>query len=181
MRRLALAVMGVQLVGLPMAHADGSATPGGSDDGAVAVAAAWAPSTGLSGHQPERQLVNKGSLGDAAPPSPTPLSPASPSPTVGQRLPGPLDLQPHWQPPPPVASPGPVMSTPLRAAREPQTGHELVVRSGDSLWTIAARHLGPEASDVDIALEWPRWFESNKGIIGSNPDLLLPGQTLRAP
>ena len=73
------------------------------------------------------------------------------------------------------------MSAQLRAAREPQASQELVVRSGDTLWTIAARHLGPEASDVDVALEWPRWFENNRAVIGSNPDALLPGQILKAP
>jgi nucleoid-associated protein YgaU len=57
----------------------------------------------------------------------------------------------------------------------------VVVRSGDSLWTIAAGALGPEASDVEIALEWPRWFEANKAAIGANPDVLLPGQILRSP
>jgi nucleoid-associated protein YgaU len=58
---------------------------------------------------------------------------------------------------------------------------QVVVRPGDSLWTIAATHLGPEATDIEIAREWPRWFRANIATIGSNPDVLLPGQILRAP
>ena len=73
------------------------------------------------------------------------------------------------------------MSAQLRAANESQAEQEVVVRSGDTLWTIAAGHLGPEASDVDVAREWPRWFENNRAVIGSNPNALLPGQILKSP
>jgi nucleoid-associated protein YgaU len=58
---------------------------------------------------------------------------------------------------------------------------ELVVRRGDSLWSIAARHLGHDASDAEIAQAWPAWFEANREVIGNDPDLLRPGQVLRAP
>jgi hypothetical protein len=170
MRRLALAILGVQLIGAPLAHADNQAAPGGPSHGPVALAATWTPTEGMSGPEPPRQSIREGNP-DAAPHAAS---------TV-QQLPGLSGLQPQWHPSPPAAAPGPVVSAPLRAAREQQAGHELVVRSGDTLWTIAARHLGPEASDVDIALEWPRWFENNRAIIGSNPDTLLPGQILKAP
>jgi nucleoid-associated protein YgaU len=56
-----------------------------------------------------------------------------------------------------------------------------VVQRGDTLWTIAARHLGPGASDAEIAQAWPAWFDANRGVIGDDPDLILPGQVLRAP
>ena len=36
-------------------------------------------------------------------------------------------------------------------------------------------------SDVDIALEWPRWYAANRALIGGSPDVLLPGQILQAP
>jgi nucleoid-associated protein YgaU len=55
------------------------------------------------------------------------------------------------------------------------------VLAGDTLWDIAAHQLGPTASDVDIALHWPRWYEANKAQIGENPHVLLPGQILKAP
>jgi nucleoid-associated protein YgaU len=57
----------------------------------------------------------------------------------------------------------------------------VVVRNGDSLWTIAAARLGPLATDVEVAQEWPRWYAANRATIGPDPDLLQPGQMLRAP
>ena len=53
--------------------------------------------------------------------------------------------------------------------------------AGDTLWDIAARELGPAASDVEVALHWPRWYQANKAEIGENPDVLLPGQILKPP
>lgn len=68
------------------------------------------------------------------------------------------------------------------APRVASSTHELVtVRRGDSLWSIASRHLGPGASDVQVAREWPRWYAANRDLIGDDPDLLVPGQQLRPP
>ena len=47
------------------------------------------------------------------------------------------------------------------------------MRRGDSLWDIAARHLGPDASAADVAVEWPRWHHANRDVIGADPDLLI--------
>jgi nucleoid-associated protein YgaU len=58
---------------------------------------------------------------------------------------------------------------------------EVVVRRGDTLWGIAARRLGPSASDARIAAEWPRWYAANRAVIGDDPDRLRPGQRLQAP
>ncbi len=57
----------------------------------------------------------------------------------------------------------------------------LVVRRGDTLWSIAARSLGSEATEAQIAGEWPRWFTANRDVIGPDPDRLSPGQRLRPP
>ena len=57
----------------------------------------------------------------------------------------------------------------------------VVVRRGDSLWAIAARHLGRDASDAEIARAWPAWFVANRAVIGDDPDALRPGQVLRPP
>ncbi len=73
-----------------------------------------------------------------------------------------------------VLSPSP-RST--RAAPPP----EVVVRRGDTLWSIAARHLGQHASEAEIARAWPAWFDTNREVIGDDPDLLRPGQVLRPP
>jgi nucleoid-associated protein YgaU len=92
-------------------------------------------------------------------------------------------LHPRWQPSGPVVEPGPLVAAPLRAAHQlpgTVTG-QIAVVDGDSLWTIAASHLGPLASDVDIALEWPRWYQANRAVIGENPDELKPGQLLTHP
>jgi nucleoid-associated protein YgaU len=55
------------------------------------------------------------------------------------------------------------------------------VHAGDTLWDIAARELGPAATDVDVARHWPRWYQANKAAIGQNPHVLLPGQILKSP
>jgi nucleoid-associated protein YgaU len=55
------------------------------------------------------------------------------------------------------------------------------VHPGDSLWLIAARHLGPAATSAQIAADWPRWYAVNRTVIGTDPALVLPGQLLHAP
>lgn len=57
----------------------------------------------------------------------------------------------------------------------------VVVAPGDSLWRIAEQHLPPGASARRVAAEWPRWWSANRAVVGDDPDLLLPGQHLRAP
>lgn len=70
---------------------------------------------------------------------------------------------------------GPTVTAPLQPAAV------VVVRHGDSLWRIAARALGPGATDAQIAVEWPRWYAANRAVIGPDPDLLFPGQRLVPP
>lgn len=57
----------------------------------------------------------------------------------------------------------------------------VVVRRGDTLWSIAARSLGAQATDQDVAEAWPSWYAANRATIGEDPDLLLPGQQLVVP
>ena len=57
----------------------------------------------------------------------------------------------------------------------------VLVRPGDSLWLIAARRLGPAADDPHIASSWPYWYRANRRVIGSDPNLLEPGQRLVTP
>ena len=81
------------------------------------------------------------------------------------------------------ASPGLLAAPAVRAAEEAKTEEAgaVAVLAGDTLWDIAAQPMGPGASDVEIALQWPRWYEANRAIIGQNPDVLLPGQILQPP
>lgn len=67
---------------------------------------------------------------------------------------------------------------PVQPTRSPR--HH-VVRRGDSLWAIAAAELGPGAPDAAVAARWPQWYAANNAVIGPDPELLLPGQVLRAP
>lgn len=57
----------------------------------------------------------------------------------------------------------------------------VLVRPGDSLWAIAARTLGPRSSAADVASYWHRVHALNAATIGSDPDLVQPGQRLRLP
>jgi len=77
-----------------------------------------------------------------------------------------------------------MLAAPAHRAAEGDAGHRdeaVTVHAGDTLWDIAARHLGPGVSDVAIARQWPRWYEANRGVIGQDPDVLLPGQILQPP
>jgi hypothetical protein len=58
---------------------------------------------------------------------------------------------------------------------------EVVVVRGDSLWSIAARHLPDGASDAQVADAVQRWYAANVGVVGNDPDLVRPGQVLVAP
>jgi nucleoid-associated protein YgaU len=57
----------------------------------------------------------------------------------------------------------------------------VVVRSGDTLWDIARRHLPVSATSGDVARAWPRWYAANRAAIGPDPALLRPGTRLRSP
>ncbi|RDV09552.1 hypothetical protein DXK94_11520 [Arthrobacter sp. RT-1] len=145
---------------------------------------AAAPVTGGSGPQPTSD------------PSPAPLPPAADqfpvnnqAPVPGQTepiLPAPSTIQPRWQPSAPIVEPGLLTAPDVRSDAGIHQGigrysGPVAVLAGDSLWDIVADQLGPGASDVDIALEWPRWYEANKTLLGQNPDVLLPGQILVPP
>lgn len=88
---------------------------------------------------------------------------------------------------PPVARPAPHMPshtpTPASAAHKavpaapkpaPKAQRTYTVRSGDSLSAIARRELGNEG-------RWRELYAMNKGVIGSNPDMIHPGMKLTLP
>lgn len=175
MRRAAFAVLGVALAAGPAAHAaSGDLDP------------AWQPSPRATTH--------------AAPVEPTPTVTAatdwSGSGAVDSAVVGALPssssdlswpttaLDPGWTPSKAV----PLDRTPAGDAlvraelRATPSGRGAVeVRLGDTLWSIAARHLGAGASVSDIADAWPRWFDANRATIGADPDLIRPGLLLVPP
>jgi hypothetical protein len=67
------------------------------------------------------------------------------------------------------------------AAARPRRGRAVhVVRPGDSLWSIAERWVGPDATDPQIWDEVVRIWNLNKDHIPSHdPDLILPGLRLQ--
>jgi len=62
-----------------------------------------------------------------------------------------------------------------------QVPRRVTVQPGDTLWDLAARELGPRATNEQIAERWPHWYAANRQVIGTDPNLILPGQVLRAP
>ena len=54
------------------------------------------------------------------------------------------------------------------------------VRPGDSLWAIAARTLGDAPQD-EVDRYWRAIYAANRDLVGDDPDLIFPGQTLTLP
>ncbi|MEE1620308.1 LysM peptidoglycan-binding domain-containing protein [Zafaria sp. Z1313] len=97
-------------------------------------------------------------------------------PTVRAAMPA-TAPDPAWRAERPAAPLGPALGSGQRTAEE----GTVVVLAGDTLWSIAARSIGPEASEAEIAREWPRWYRANQSTIGPNPDLLAVGTILMRP
>jgi len=129
--------------------------------------------------------VPGGAAGAAATPATPSKAPAATTPTPvdgsGDVIPA---LQPGWLPDP-VATPPKTAAAvlPPAPALRPGTRHddEVAVRRGDTLWDIAARHLGPGASQAQVLAAWPAWYDANRDVIGTDPDVIRPGQRLRIP
>lgn len=112
--------------------------------------------------------------------------PAAPWPAATQ----PLDL--GWQPtsgaeaqePPEAVRTSETTATSTRAepARPGRTEQgTVVVHRGDTLWGIVASSLGEGATDAEVLRDVVRWHEANRDVIGDDPDVIHPGQVLRAP
>jgi hypothetical protein len=88
--------------------------------------------------------------------------------------------------PTPSRTPSPSPSPALLPASHPAypvlpAARVVVVRAGDCLWDLAARQLGSDATDREVATQWPRWWHANRAVIGPDPGLIHPGAVLRAP
>jgi DNA-binding CsgD family transcriptional regulator len=57
----------------------------------------------------------------------------------------------------------------------------VVVRPGDSLWSISSDLLGPNASSREIAEETERIYALNRDLIGGDPNLIFANQELSLP
>lgn len=58
---------------------------------------------------------------------------------------------------------------------------EVVVRAGDSLWSLAADRLPRWATTDEIDRAWRAVYAANRAEIGDDPGLIVPGQRLRLP
>jgi nucleoid-associated protein YgaU len=105
--------------------------------------------------------------GLAAPAGATSGAPTGPEVLQGLRLPERIGVQ-HAAPPP---HPAAVTARPVR-----QT-----VRPGDTLWSLTAERLGPDATTAEIAAAWPRLYAANRDLIGPDPAHIEPGQHLTLP
>jgi resuscitation-promoting factor RpfA len=149
--------------------------------GALGVGILVAPAAALASPIPS-PTSSTGSAG-AALTSPLP-APSWPSASAGSAHPTgattsgrPSNAEPAPRPPGGTAPPAPRDDH----RQPPATNESVVVRPGDSLWVIAAARLGQPASEDQVAVAWPRWYEANRAEIGSNPNLIRPGQILHAP
>lgn len=141
MVRLAFALLGVNLWGVPAAQAEAPPEPG------------WQPA---------------------------PMSAPAHGSAEWQR--SQAQLEPQWKPRAPLVHPGLLGRTAARTnASDSPNKASIVVKDGDTLWSIAARRSGPMATDVDVAMAWPRWYAANRSTIGDDPAALRPGQVLQPP
>jgi nucleoid-associated protein YgaU len=112
----------------------------------------------------------------AAPAQPTPAWPTD----------NPLPA-PAWPSTPSHPSPS-SLATPTPPPRVDPSHHALggtrtvvVVRTGDSLWRLAADRLGQHGAAARVAAAWPRWYAANRAVIGPDPNLIRPGEVLHIP
>ena len=67
------------------------------------------------------------------------------------------------------------------AQTEDGSAPAMVVRPGDSLWSISEQRLGPDATPQRVARGAQRIHALNRGRIGADPDLIFAGQELSLP
>jgi nucleoid-associated protein YgaU len=105
--------------------------------------------------------------------APVPVDAAEPTPAANSNAAATPVAQSSGAPATPVSQP------PSPPAREIE-GAAYTVRAGDSLWSIARRLLGPEASAGRIAREVNRLWELNRDRIGTgNPSLINVGTVIK--
>ncbi|MDO4791466.1 MAG: LysM peptidoglycan-binding domain-containing protein [Buchananella hordeovulneris] len=119
--------------------------------------------------------------------SPVGHAPSQGSPEVG----GPsVDFPLGWATPAAGSAAAPAPRSPSRSLyAQERAAHSLPVwqqpathrvAPGDSLWAIAAQ-LQPDASPAEIDAAWRAIYQQNRSVIGEDPNLILPGQSLEIP
>ncbi len=173
MRRLASALLGLNLIVLPVA-AHASSTP---DPAPTAPTTTTQPLRVASATRHDVLISPLWNTRPATVANPTQNTADAANETFSGRKTA--ARTPGWTPAAQPVSGGLIVP---EAKHSPATApRHVAVVPGDSLWTIAATALGPMATDVEIAAEWPRWYQQNQHLIGSDPSLILPGQVLQSP
>jgi hypothetical protein len=148
----------------------------------VLLAPVAAGARGASGPPPHTGQVST----SAAPSIPAPTWPSDPPrsipalPAPGWPTSPPLPRAPAAPTPSAEQAPQPIATNRSHDAAA-RHGSGIVVQPGDSLWRVVAADLGPRATPTRIAAVWPRWYAANRTTIGADPDLIQPGERLRAP
>jgi hypothetical protein len=140
--------------------------------GALALAVMGSP-VAVAQHQESFSVVDLGPVGD-----PWAADNGPPEPFIAVDL-GPIDSAGD--------KPGSRQATedeaPLHSAA-PVADDVWVVQRGDHLWSIAAETVADQlgaTTDNEIERYWRLLIEDNHEVIGSDPDLIIPGQTLVLP
>lgn len=91
----------------------------------------------------------------------------------------------HTEVPPPMVRLERITAAPPTSGPEPISGTRYEVQKGDSLWRIARLALiaesGKEPGSAKIDRFWRRIYEANRDVVGTDPDLIHPGQRLQIP
>ena len=155
------------------------------------------PAPAPSAREPSRASAPVSTAPDAQSPAATPPPPdmpqsTAPAPVVHRRSPaGPPAASPRAAPKPPTATAPPAPAAPQAPASSGPTADvspppannsaPYVVAAGDCLWDIAARLIGPGASNAAIDHGWRAIYAANHSGIGDNPGLIHPGLVLTVP
>jgi nucleoid-associated protein YgaU len=165
MRHLVAALVGVAIVG--------AAAPARADT------VVTCPPAGAAGRPVVVADAVAGAVAPRLDPGWVPTAPTSPGLAA--------DLSPGWLPTAPTAQPvrregaDPSLVTAARRRTGVVLDEQIVVRRGDTLWSLSERFLGPAASVAQVAQLWPRWYSANETVLTGGPDHLLPGMRLTPP
>jgi hypothetical protein len=141
-----------------------------------------APAPSRTDSAGRRSWPDLGRPGTTVPSAPAPTStvaPRGPSSPIGPTTQATAAAGPSAATGRPTSSP---TSRPVAAA---SPAGDVVVEPGDCLWTLAQRDLDNRSSaapsPADVALATQKWWQTNRAVIGADPDQLMPGQHLRPP
>jgi len=78
----------------------------------------------------------------------------------------------------------PTANTSRQPTPRSDAGRPVLVRTGDTLWSIAAAALSRGGRTPDatvVSASWPRWWAANRATVGADPNVISPGTVLIPP